>query len=522
MKGTKIFVAMVLLALVGVGASLNWRRISIDGLQGALNDQVGYIAVARHWADGEGLQSSYVYPSLLRQKVTKSTLYMPGFYWTLGLAFKVFGYSTVTARIPSLLGYLLACALTWWIARRVYGDGAALVASALFAFFPMCLIFAFTAMAEMVVVAAGLSAVGIFLWGIGWDVTTSDLADSEQGLGNAVMVRRGMWIAPLAVILPLLFRETGVTVGLIMLTVLMGASGVRRWRIAMSVAALMAIAIVSVLISPIATGRPSLWKANILAGGDPQVLYSDAYGMEQLPSKSMDWAHALRGNFLDNARNLLWTTEDSDGWTERTAIWFLLSGIPLGVYLSARKRDWFARGVTIGVAVLLLADLSCYDVWGYRGVRALLVMEPFVAMLWGRLIANWLGNKPGKQLLFAAVAGLVGVLSALLIWRGQREADAGTVNDLAFMESIAPASGRLLVSPFDISLGYVHEHYPERWAFFPSDCRSLQLLNARDEVGTLVVRVGEAPQEMLNGCGLPLRFEGERDYRGTRYRVFRR
>jgi hypothetical protein len=519
----KAFVAtVILLALVGVGASLDWKHISVDGLQGALNDQVGYIAVSRHWAAGDGLRSSFVYPSLLLQKVTKSTLYMPGFYWALGLTFKLFGYSAVTARLPSLVAYLLACVLTWWIARRVYGERVAGIACTLFAFFPLCMVFAFTAMAETVVAAAGLASFAIFLWGMGWNGGVVQTTSREQAIGDAGMVRRGTWIAPLAIIIPLVFRETGVVVGLIMVAMLMRAAGANRWRAGASAVAVMAIAIAAVLASPIATGRPSLWKANILSSGDPQALYADAYAMERVPAGPLDWAQALGRNLVDNARNLVWTTQDADGWAERTAIWFLLSGIPLGLYLGVRENDWFAGGVTAATAVLLLADLSCYDIWGYRGVRALLVMAPFLAMLWAKVLARWIGDSLGRQAVIVGGLAVIGFVGALVVWRGQRDVDAGTLHDAAFMESIGPETGRLLVSPFDISLGYLNEHYPARWAFPPSDCRSLQLLDAQEAIGTLVLRVGEAPKEMLDGCGLALRVEEEREYNGTTYRVLRR
>jgi len=515
----RVLLTVIVLGLMVVGASIDWKGISIDGLQGALNDQVGYIAVARHWADGDGLRSSFVYPSLLQQNVTKSTFYMPGFYWALGSTFKLFGYSVVTARIPSLVAYLMACALTWWVTRRVYGNGVAGVACALFAFFPMCLVFAYTAMAEMAVVAAGLAGFAIFLWGMRWESTHSDPSQRKRWMSHPA---RAAWLAPLALIVPLLFRETGVVVGVVMLALLLEIGGARRWRVVVLTAVLMLAAIGMVLESPIAAGRPTLWKANILAGGDPRVLYADAYAMEQLPTAPLDWVRALGRNLADNTRNLLWTTEDADGWAERSAIWFLLTGIPLGVFLGWREQDWFAWGVSAATLVLLVADLSCYDIWGYRGVRALLVMEPFVAMLWAKLLTRWLGDNPRKQALLVAAVAVAGVLGATLVWRGQAEADADTLQDMRFMESVAPDVGRLLVSPFDVSLGYVNAHYPTRWAFPASDCRSLRLLNEREEIGTLILRVGEVEKEMLDGCGLPLRIAGDRPYRGTSYRILRR
>jgi len=149
-------------------------------------------------------------------------------------------------------------------------------------------------------------------------------------------------------------------------------------------------------------------------------------------------------------------------------------------------------------------------------------MEPFVAMLWARVFVRWSQENARRTAIAVSLIAVIGLVGAVLIWRAQREADAGTLQDFAFMESIAPQSGKLLVSPFEISLGYVNSHYPIRWAYPPSDCRSLQLLDQREEVGTIVMRVGDEPNQMLGGCGLPMKIDGDREYRGTTYRILRR
>jgi len=523
---------MIGLALMAVGRTVDWKRISVDGLQGTLNDQVGYISVARHLADGQGMVSSIIYPSVLRQAVSKNTLYMPGFYWALGLTYKLFGYSVVASFLSALASYLVACGLTYWIAGRWYGPRAGSYCLVLFAFFPPCLVFAFTAMAEMPVVAAGLAGFAVFLWALGGEkfITENSAvrneredwgSQGERSSGNGGVSWKAVVVSGLAVIVPLFFRETGVVVGIVMLAILLGRAG-SGWRKATVAAALMAAAVVVVMLSPIGAGRPSLWKADVLAEGDPKVLYADAFAMGSLPSGLRDWGEALGGNFRDNLKNLVWTTQDADGWVEKSAVWFLLSGIPLGAWQWRRRRDGFAGGVSVAMLVLMTADLSCYDIWGYHGVRAFLVMEPFVAILWGTALERWLrGRGRWWQIAPLAACFLAGTVAAVLVMRGQEEVNADTLEDTEFLESLRPDNRMLVASPYDISLGYVQEHYPVRWAFLPSDCRTMRLLNERYEIGTVVLPENEASEEMLQGCGLGFS-SAEQEHAGVRYRVLRR
>ena len=523
---------MIGLALGAVGRVVDWERISVDGLQGTLNDQVGYISVARHMADGQGMVSSIIYPSILRQAVRKNTLYMPGFYWALALTYKMFGYSVAASFVPALVCYLLACWMTYWVAVRFYGESAASYGCALFAFFPICLLFAFTAMAEMPVVAAGLVGFAVFVWGMDWEwsMTVDPTLRKEReewatrkgwgGFGAGVPWKV-MVVSALAVAVPLMFRETGVIVGVVMLAVLMAGAKERWWRVGFGAAGLMAVVVCAVMLLPMGAGRPSLWRADVLTGGDPKVVYADAYAMEKLPSRLRDWREALVGNLRDNARNL-WRARDADGWAEKSSLWFLLSGIPLGAWLGWRRRDAFAGGVGAAVAFLFAADLSCYDIWGYHGVRALLVMEPFVAILWGLVMARWLaGQARWWQGAALAACFVAGTLGAVLILRGQAEANGDTLEDMAFVESLHPEDELLMASPYDISLGYVQEHYPARWAYLPSDCRTMQLLDRRYEIGMVILPESGASEEMLSGCGLPFSAE-EREHAGARYRVLRR
>jgi 4-amino-4-deoxy-L-arabinose transferase-like glycosyltransferase len=491
--------------LVGVGLFVagcwvDWERLPIDGLNQTLNDQVGYISVARHWLDDGRLDSSVIYPSLLGQKFGRNSLYMPGFYAELALTFRMLGYSALTARLPALVSFLLACGLVYWIARRLFDREAAIYALALFAFFPLNLFYAFTAMAEMPLVAAGLAAFSAFL---------------------AAPEKFRWWVGPVALALPMLFRETGVALGVVMCAMLFFSATEACRPKATLCGLLVCVVLVALVLSPAGAGRPSMWKANILAQGGFEALYSNAFALKQVPDSGRDWVAAVGYKFHSNLYSLM--RGFAYGRLESAAMLFLLSGIPLGVWLWLRKRDAFALGVALAVGLLLIADLGVYTVWSFRGIRSLLLMEPFVAVLWGMTIGLWTRDRgPAVRNLLVSSCFVVGLGVTASICRTQRDAVAQAKEDTSFLESVIGDSKQLVVSPWVLSLDYVNEHYPQRWAFVPANCPTLQLLDLKEGIGTLIVPAQPGLEAERGSCGTGLKFDGEKVWRGTRYWVFRR
>jgi len=94
-----------------IGLRVNWKVLPVDEFSLTLNDQVGYISVARHWLDQGTLNSSIIYPSLLRQTTRRNSLYMPGFYAELAFAYRELGYSALTSRVPALVSLVVALGL---------------------------------------------------------------------------------------------------------------------------------------------------------------------------------------------------------------------------------------------------------------------------------------------------------------------------------------------------------------------------------------------------------------------------
>ena len=365
--------SMVGIGLFVIGCCVDWQRLPINGLNRTLNDQVGYISVARHWLDDGRLDSSLIYPSVLQQRFSRNSLYMPGYYAELALTFRMLGYSAMTARLPAIASFLLACGLVYWIARRLFGQEASIYGLALFAFSPKS---------------------SVRIHGNGRDVCGS-------GRPNCIFIilvvreKFRWWAGPVALTLPILFRETGVALGVVMSVMVFFSATEARKRKAILCGLLVCVVLVAIILSPAGAGRPSLWRANILAHGRFDAVFSDAFALQQVPSSGPDWMAAVGRKFISNLVSLIaWPA--FAGPLEGVTVLFLLSGIPLGVWMWRQKRDAFALGVALAVSLLLITDLCVYAVWNHRGIHALLLMEPFVAILWGVTITLWTREIGGR------------------------------------------------------------------------------------------------------------------------------
>jgi hypothetical protein len=282
----------------------------------------------------------------------------------------------------------------------------------------------------------------------------------------------------------------------------------------------------------VGSGRPSLWKANVLVGRNYESLYGNAFGTDNLPSKPGDWADAIQDKFLYNAQVMIRPKGESAGFFEQSVLWFILSGIPLGIFLGLRKRDPLAFGTSAAVLLLLIGCLALYPIWGYRAVRVLAILYPFVGMLWGSVVADLL-KKFGRsvEVLSVGVLVVLGAWGTIHLIRAQADADRQARLDTAFLESIVGQDRRMVVSPFWISMDYINQHYPQNWAFVASNCESLRLLDERYGIGVLVVAESESDSPQADvprlaaddaSCGTPLKLSEQREYGGTDFWIYRR
>ena len=499
--------ALVLFALIAGSRFVERDRLYVNGVQRILNDQVGYISVGRNLAERGRMDSDVVYPSTLAQRFSRNSLYMPGHYWALAAVFKAAGYSVWNSFLPSLCGYAASALLLFFIAGRAYGESAGYLAASLFLFFPLNLTFAFTAMAEMDLMAAVLGAFALFL---------------------ALPARLRPWCGPLLLVPALLFRETSAALAAPMAALVFFESKADRRKTA-AFAVLSCAVVGLVMASPAAAGRPSLWAANILFRGGQAEVYTDAFAVLNARPAAVDWAAAIARNILANLRSLLSSPHFGVNKThpaEYIQFLFILSGIPLGAFRWRRRQDAFALGVGAMVLLLLVLDLAFYVVWSFRGVKSLLICQPFVAALWAASILSLprLRRAPGwLPDLAVAAAAVVGGACFYADFRVEKPINDAADRDTAFVESIVAGDRGLLVSPWWLTLDYVNKHPGVPWSFVPENRETWDLLDRRYPIGTVILPAGP-PAVSFDGMAarLGLTPAGERTYRGVPFEVYRR
>jgi dolichyl-phosphate-mannose-protein mannosyltransferase len=499
---------LLTLALAVCAQFVDWNSLFVNGLNGTLNDQVGYVTAARNWADKGSLDSSVILPSVLLQHTRRNTLYMPGHYWTLGITFRYLGYSLPHAFLPELLAFAIAVLLVYRIASALFGREVAYYSSALFIFFPLNLVYSFTAMMEMEAVAATLAALAIFL---------------------ALPERMRPWLGPVTLTVPILFRETGVAVAALMALVIFCGSQ-QRWKRTLTFAVLTCAVVLIMLTLPIASGRPSLWTASVFYRGQFEATYADAFATAGLHIGPIQWVIAIARMIRGNLHELLIPhfAIGVPSLLDFFSMLFVLSGIPIGLFLWRRERSGFALGVAAMVLLMLLMELGFYKIWGYYGTRVILICQPFVAVLIALLLDRYLKRIRTGRLIAVATVTIVAIIatgSTYQVFRNEARINAEAAADTSFLESLGHDTRGLLVSPYEVSLPYVQKHYPARWSFVPANLRTLKILDEKYSVTTLLLPLGNSAPGSLqisDVTSIGLSEEKVITYRGMAFRVFKR
>ena len=492
--------AVSLLAISICALLVDWGSICVNGLDFTLNDQVGYVSVARSLLDTGALDSKLTYPSILNQTFSRNSFYMPGQYWLLAATYRLFGVSVAATILPSLCSFVASIVLLFVIASRLRGSTVASYGCILFVFFPLNLIYAFTAMAEMPLIAAALLSFALFL---------SCPAPLRTYLG------------PLLLVLPLLFRETGAAVALPMACRIFDESK-SRWRETALFLLLSAIVVVGVLLSPISSGRPSLLIANVFLGGDFQAVYADAFAAASVHPGVADWVAAIWAKFAKNT-GILFDFQQSVGrWRlESPSMLFMVGSIPLGLFVRYQRRDLLDVGIRSMAAALLLLMLAVYTVWNYRGVRLLLMTQPFVSILLAEYLENARIARRTMNTIVVLFA-ITGMVAACAVLKEEKAINAMARMDTAFLESVAPPPQSLLISPSWLALDYANKNYPVRWAFLPNNLATLRLLDRKYPISTIVLPARGAQLTAGDALDIGMRAAPDVSHGGRTFHVFRR
>jgi 4-amino-4-deoxy-L-arabinose transferase-like glycosyltransferase len=261
------------LSLVLLGSllySVNTDYVWVSGMEGPLNDQVGYVSVARTFAESGELRSGLIYPSLLNQNTSKNYPYMPGHYFALASSYLVFGYSPLSSFLPSLLAYVIGVCALLALCLKLVDRTTAYLAAFIFLTFPGNLVFSVTAMAEMTFVAAGLVCMAIFVH---------------------LPASRRPYLGPILLLLPVLFRETGAVLLIPMIALIMSDRAI-SWKRDAVVTVVLSLVLVSILVFVIFGDRPSFLRLN-LVNADFVQKYLDAFWLSDSALPPGDWVGLL-------------------------------------------------------------------------------------------------------------------------------------------------------------------------------------------------------------------------------------
>jgi hypothetical protein len=492
-----VLVGVVAVATLSAAAPmLHWTRLHISGLSDALNDQVGYISVARNFVEHGELRSSIIYPATLRQGKTRNYLHMPGQYWALAAAYRVCGFGVLPSLLPSLLAFVLAAVALWLAGRTLYDAETGLLAALFFVVFPANVVFALTAMAELPLIGACVVAFTGFLF---------------------VSPRWRPYAGALLLVIPFLFRETAALLVIPMAALALRDGG--RWGYGRAALLLIASVVVlaSVYRSEMSAQRPGL---NTYQIDDAHSLakYDDAT-VAAAPASGKDWLAAAAANTVVNGRRLFATLASSP--LERISLVIIAVGTLLvmayGVGQARRDPLPLACGVLALVGFAFVFALYAID--RYRGVRTLLCTYPFIALGLARLLRER-GRLPA--LLLLAVLAFAGAKTIAAVGDDYLRTDDADDAAADLMRAVGHDDSRLLVAPFWIALPYVYEHHPVRWSFVPGNLPTLQLLAARYEIGTVVL-----PHDGASTLGADdlqrfgLEPQGKFGYEGDEFLVFK-
>lgn len=456
------------------------------------------------------MASTLIYPSYLHYP--KNYVYMPGHYLALATSYELLGYGAVQSLLPNLLAFVVTAAAVYVLARRLYGPTVGVLAALIVMTFPANVYYSLTAMSEGTLVAAVAVALAVFVH---------------------LPVQKRFLVGPLLVVLPVVFRETGALVAFPLGALILFERG--RVRAAKAVVFLLLSGLVTlgILRSDLSGGRPPALRL-LVFDGSFNGLYADAFAGQAINPRPQDWIVALAARAWANGRHVIDGPRygaDVFAPFEVLCVALILTGIPVGLLWGLRRRDPLALGTAGLVGALLLVVVSVHErFWAGAGLRFLLPAVPLVAVVWAlaaAALSRWLGTRfpaASAPLRAGVVAGLglMGLFLARQAFMNESMYQQEAARNVAFLDGVGHDPRLTLVTPHQIGLDWAYERWPAKWAFVPANRQSLELLDRRYPVGTIVAPDNRAYLSTQDVVQAGFRLEEQRGFAGERYRIFKK
>ncbi len=463
-----------------------------------MNDQINYLTTARNLLEYGRLDSSVIFIGALNQLHTKNTLYMPGYPFILAVVFRLFGYGVIQALLPSLLGYIVSAGLTFLIGWKIIGRKAAWLAALMFIFFPLNLLYAFTAMTEITFLTFGLGSFYLFM--------------------HIPPYRRWL-VGPVLVAAVFLIRETGAFLVFLMAVYMLLEDWRKFWKETVAFCITTFILLVTIYISPLSAGRISLFS-NLVGTS----LYFDA------EIKPFDLTLVGLVKFIVQRGRINWQASLLKP-PEVFTLAVILNSIQLGIFYTFLKKRAlrYILAVTLLTAIILSLVIFVYDFGSYRGVRTLLFTAPFALVCLAAVLSELI-DRIQINYRRAAWAGVFMFLAVWVILSVQtivnfadRTIARSEHLSIEFFESIAHNNQQVLVTD-TFAFPYIEKYFPTQFAYLPANRASMELLMNTTEIGTVVIPAKNTGRVAMDRDALiELGFELQQtvEFQGEQYLVFR-
>jgi 4-amino-4-deoxy-L-arabinose transferase-like glycosyltransferase len=472
--GSMRLVHVAVSAAIGLLVFVYAQGVGLDalhlfGVEHSFNDQVIYVDAARNLLATGELTTGVIYPSTLLQEYGRNFFYMPGHAVLVALSFALFGDAAWSAMLPNLLAYCVCLTCLYVTGRRLVSPRAGFYAAVAFAFIPIFLVYAFSAMAEMTVLASGLLAFTIFV----------HLPSSMR-----------CWAAPALLVAPFLFRETAAFWIAPMVALLLteaGATRIERWRAAMIAFAGSAIALGTVYRLDWTADRPSLFLQNLF--GETFIeKYCDAFSVAHIDVDAATISSAIGQLSVRNLTTLvdLLASPTFESLTMHLLFWLPVFAAALA-WRTPRLRLLVGAWALFAVTSFVFATLL-YRWNFFSGVRQLLPQMTLGLLVLGAALAERTRDWSLRSRTIPTVAlwllSLGLVVQHTGIVTGLDETEEGyrmLLKKTPFRDS------GLLVTEQDLGVIYIYDHPQRRFSFPPANFPTVELLEAQHDVRAALV-----------------------------------
>ncbi len=469
-------IAFIALCVLGMGEHYLWTgTLHTTAIGNTMNDQVGYVTTARNLADYGRLESSLYYPALLKYYKSHNLLYMPGIYYIYAFFFRVLGFSIFAAFLPNLLAFIGSSLLLFMIARHSFNVQTAYMSTISFMLFPPVILYAYSAMMEMLFVFFCLAAFYVFL---------------------RIPKKVRFILGGLPFVAPYLIRESAVLMlpGLAMMIYLDSDERKIQKSVLFTFLSLCVFLLIDRI--PYVADIPPHFTLSLV---NISALYTDATAVKDIHLSFFATLVVMLGNAVENIGAFKALLLDWKDWPAGFTFYLmaLILGFICTIIILYNKKIKKAFGYfTISTLLILVAiTFSILMYFRNSGIRQMLFMVPFLLCIaFYALSTSEISRRRGLTFFLQAVI-IASCIFFCFISLGNFRRDVVKTSAYEqksnnFLDASGVSNARFFVAPHQISLDYVNSHFPIRWSFIPDNEETLGLLSAKYHIDMLIIPLG--------------------------------